>query len=105
MRHFVRRSARREGSSEDATGGENAGKEEEGNEEEEEEEEDAGVKELWERVSDEELEKDPCVRVMREETEEGKKVARHNGNKYVAVFRRLPDPEWPAAGAGAAVGA
>ncbi|RLN88055.1 hypothetical protein BBJ28_00013229 [Nothophytophthora sp. Chile5] len=31
---------------------------------------------------------DPCVKAMTEETEEGKKVARGGGNKYVAVFRR-----------------
>ncbi|OKL59987.1 tRNA (guanine-N(7)-)-methyltransferase [Talaromyces atroroseus] len=67
--------------------------------EDEEDDEDANsgvarVRELFERVSDEELAKDECVRVMREETEEGKKVARNNGPKFVAVFRRLPDPEW-----------
>ncbi|KAI9932920.1 tRNA (guanine-N(7)-)-methyltransferase (tRNA(m7G46)-methyltransferase) [Aspergillus wentii] len=55
-----------------------------------------GVKDLWERVSDEELERDECVRVMKEATEEGKKVTRNKGNKYVAVFRRKADPEWPA---------
>lgn len=53
-----------------------------------------GVKDLWERVPDEELEADPCVRVMKFETEESKKVTRNNGNKYVAVFRRKADPEW-----------
>ncbi|KAJ5899119.1 tRNA (guanine-N(7)-)-methyltransferase [Penicillium taxi] len=62
----------------------------------EEEEAVAGIKDLWERVSDEELETDPCVRVMKFETEESKKVTRNNGNKYVAVFRRKADPEWPA---------
>ncbi|GFF25365.1 tRNA (guanine-N(7)-)-methyltransferase [Aspergillus udagawae] len=56
----------------------------------------AGVTDLFERVSEEELEKDDCVRVMKEATEEGKKVARNKGNKYVAVFRRKADPEWPA---------
>jgi tRNA (guanine-N7-)-methyltransferase len=56
----------------------------------------AGVRELFERLSEEELEKDECVRVMKEATEEGKKVARNKGNKYVAVFRRKADPEWPA---------
>lgn len=82
---------------------EDGGEEEQASEDEEEAEDeregngDTGVKELWERVSDEELEKDPCVGVMREETEEGKKVTRNKGNKYVAVFRRLPDPEWPVA--------
>ncbi|KAJ5086623.1 hypothetical protein NUU61_007930 [Penicillium alfredii] len=55
-----------------------------------------GIKDLWERVSDAELEADPCVRVMKFETEESKKVSRNNGNKYVAVFRRKADPEWPA---------
>lgn len=54
----------------------------------------ARVRELFERVSDEELAADECVKVMREETEEGKKVARNKGPKFVAVFRRLPDPDW-----------
>ncbi|PYI32936.1 hypothetical protein BP00DRAFT_494236 [Aspergillus indologenus CBS 114.80] len=54
------------------------------------------VKELFERLTDEELARDPCVRVMSEETEESKKVTRNKGNKYVAVFRRKEDPAWPA---------
>ena len=57
--------------------------------------EEGGISELWERVGDEELERDECVRVMKEETEEGKKVTRNGGNKYVAVWRRKEDPEWP----------
>ncbi|KAH8422663.1 tRNA (guanine46-N7)-methyltransferase [Aspergillus melleus] len=61
-----------------------------------EDEQEGGVKELFERVSEEELQNDPCVRVMSEETEESKKVTRNKGNKYVAVFRRKEDPEWPA---------
>lgn len=67
------------------------------NEVEEDEDESSGVarvRELFERVSDEDLSTDECVKVMREETEEGKKVARNKGPKFVAVFRRLPDPEW-----------
>ena len=56
-------------------------------------------RELWERVKDEEFEGDgnlaKCVRVMREETEEGKKVARNGGKKFVAVWRRREDPDWP----------
>ncbi|KAF4549443.1 tRNA (guanine-N(7)-)-methyltransferase-like protein [Elsinoe fawcettii] len=36
-----------------------------------------------------------CVRLMMGETEEGKKVARNKGSRFVAVFRRLEDPEWP----------
>ncbi len=49
----------------------------------------------FERVGDEEVEGDECVAVMRTETEEGKKVERNGGTKYVAVFRRLEDPPWP----------
>ena len=49
---------------------------------------------LFERVSQEDQEADPCVTVMRSETEEGKKVERNKGEKYVALFRRLEDPEW-----------
>ncbi|KAJ5778011.1 tRNA (guanine-N(7)-)-methyltransferase [Penicillium odoratum] len=51
---------------------------------------------LWERVEGEELEQDPCVTVMSCETEESKKVSRNKGNKYVAVFRRKENPDWPA---------
>ena len=36
-----------------------------------------------------------CVDMMMDETEEGKKVTRNGGEKYVALFRRLPDPDWP----------
>ncbi|KAF2722688.1 m7G tRNA methyltransferase [Polychaeton citri CBS 116435] len=46
----------------------------------------------FERVA--ELEGDECVQVMTTETEEGKKVERNGGSKFVAVFRRLEDPEW-----------
>lgn len=48
----------------------------------------------FERVSAAETESDSCVGIMRTETEEGKKVERNGGTKYVAVFRRLPDPDW-----------
>lgn len=58
--------------------------------------EEAGdAKELWERVSQEELDADPCVKAMSEETEESKKVTRNGGNKFIAVFRRKPTPDWP----------
>lgn len=53
------------------------------------------VRELWERVRGEELEGDVCVRVMREETEEGKKVTRNGGRKFVGVWRRRENPPWP----------
>ncbi|KAF3393031.1 hypothetical protein DPV78_009786 [Talaromyces pinophilus] len=79
--------------------GENAAEEKKDDAEDEDDDEDensgvARVRELFERVSDEELAADECVKVMREETEEGKKVARNKGPKFVAVFRRLPDPDW-----------
>lgn len=46
------------------------------------------------RVSKEEQEADPFVAIMRTETEEGKKVERFKGQKIVALFRRIEDPEW-----------
>ncbi|KAI5467674.1 PXA domain-containing protein [Mariannaea sp. PMI_226] len=48
----------------------------------------------FERVSKEEEDADECVKVMLNETEEGKKVSRNNGQKFVALFRRLEDPPW-----------
>ena len=48
----------------------------------------------FERVTEDEQGTDACVTVMKTQTEEGKKVERNNGNKYVALYRRLPDPEW-----------
>lgn len=48
----------------------------------------------FERIPDDEAEQDPCVDVMRRETEEGKKVERNKGLKFVALFRRLEDPSW-----------
>ncbi|MCJ1311462.1 tRNA (guanine-N(7)-)-methyltransferase (tRNA(m7G46)-methyltransferase) [Agyrium rufum] len=49
------------------------------------------------RVAEEQLESegDVCMGVMRQETEEGKKVERNKGEKYVACFRRVEDPPWP----------
>eukprot|EP01102_Stenamoeba_stenopodia_P009713 TRINITY_DN2874_c0_g1_i2.p1 TRINITY_DN2874_c0_g1~~TRINITY_DN2874_c0_g1_i2.p1 ORF type:complete len:170 (+),score=32.19 TRINITY_DN2874_c0_g1_i2:390-899(+) len=43
---------------------------------------------LFEKVSAEELEKDPVVPVVYNQTEEGKKVTRSHGQKYLAVFRK-----------------
>ncbi|KAI2621992.1 putative methyltransferase [Hypomontagnella submonticulosa] len=48
----------------------------------------------FERVPEEEQNVDPCVEVMRTETEEGKKVERNKGQKFIALFRRLEDPPW-----------
>ncbi|KAI5808859.1 guanine-N(7)--methyltransferase [Peziza echinospora] len=49
---------------------------------------------LFQRIPQEELDRDECVAIMMTETEEGKKVERNKGNKYVACFWRLEDPEW-----------
>ena len=50
--------------------------------------------EAFERVAEAEAEADPCVSAMRTETEEGKKVERNGGTKFVALFRRKADPPW-----------
>ena len=49
----------------------------------------------FERMDEAEQENDQCVRIMKVETEEGKKVERNKGEKFVACFRRLHDPPWP----------
>lgn len=48
----------------------------------------------FELVPEEEQEADECVQVMKTETEEGMKVTRNGGQKFVALFRRLEDPPW-----------
>jgi tRNA (guanine-N(7)-)-methyltransferase len=48
----------------------------------------------FERIPNEQLEDDECVKTMKFETEESKKVERNNGHKFVAVYRRLEDPPW-----------
>ncbi len=45
------------------------------------------------RIDESDLETDPCVAAMTNETEEGKKVARNNGKKFYAVFRRKTNEE------------
>ncbi|AJU86955.1 Trm8p [Saccharomyces cerevisiae YJM1248] len=47
---------------------------------------------LFERLSKEWEENDGCVKIMRNATEEGKKVERKKGDKFVACFTRLPTP-------------
>lgn len=47
------------------------------------------------RVGEEEEAEDECIKTMKVETEEGKKVERNKGEKFVACFRRLEDPPWP----------
>src|SRR5947207_784503 len=48
----------------------------------------------FERVAEEEQEMDECVEIMKSETEEGKKVERNKGQKFIALFRRKEDPPW-----------
>ncbi|KAK9246459.1 putative methyltransferase-domain-containing protein [Lipomyces tetrasporus] len=48
---------------------------------------------LFKRLSKEWEDEDPCVKIMRKDTEEGKKVERNKGDKWVACFVRLDDPE------------
>lgn len=50
------------------------------------------------RIADDEQRADPCAETMRIETEEGKKVERNGGRKFIACFRRLEDPPWPGQG-------
>ncbi|SCU81241.1 LAMI_0B05336g1_1 [Lachancea mirantina] len=47
---------------------------------------------LFERLSSQWEEQDACVQIMRNATEEGKKVARKQGDKFIACFKRLPTP-------------
>ena len=45
-------------------------------------------------LQDEDTEVGKCVATMKVETEEGKKVERNKGEKFVAVFKRVDDPVW-----------
>ena len=47
---------------------------------------------LFERLTEDELKADPVVEKLYESTEEGQKVSRAKGEKWCAVFRRVPDP-------------
>lgn len=48
---------------------------------------------LFERLSTEWERQDKCVEIMYNSTEEGQKVTRNSGDKFVACFKRLPNPE------------
>lgn len=48
---------------------------------------------LFERISDDELASDPVIDKVYHSSEEGIKVARAQNAKYLAVFRRIADPE------------
>uniref|UniRef100_A0A1B6C0T8 tRNA (guanine-N(7)-)-methyltransferase n=2 Tax=Clastoptera arizonana TaxID=38151 RepID=A0A1B6C0T8_9HEMI len=47
---------------------------------------------LFERVTDSELLKDPIINKILDCSEEGQKVTRNDGPKYLAVFRKVSDP-------------
>ncbi|XP_070172193.1 tRNA (guanine-N(7)-)-methyltransferase [Polyergus mexicanus] len=46
---------------------------------------------LFKEVAKEDLATDPVVEKLYESTEEGQKVSRNKGNKFLAVFRRIAD--------------
>jgi len=48
---------------------------------------------LFEYIPTEQLENDPILLAAKTATEEGRKVERNGGDKWVSCFRRLPDPE------------
>jgi len=53
--------------------------------------------ELFERIGEDELVRDgkgSILDAMKQDTEEGKKVTRNKGDKWVACFRRKEDPGW-----------
>lgn len=45
--------------------------------------------ELYERVGEEEMAQDVIVEKLYESSEEGLKVSRNKGDKFVAIYRRL----------------
>lgn len=44
---------------------------------------------LFRRVPDENLKDDICIKLIFNETEEGKKVERNKGNKFFCVYERI----------------
>ncbi|KAI3406645.2 hypothetical protein KGF56_000491 [Candida oxycetoniae] len=48
---------------------------------------------LFQRLSKEWEDKDECVKIMYNSTEEGQKVTRNKGSKWIACYERLPNPE------------
>ena len=48
---------------------------------------------LFERLSKEWEDQDKCVELMYNSTEEGQKVTRNKGSKWIACYKRLPNPQ------------
>lgn len=46
---------------------------------------------LFRRLTQNECNEDPCVPHVMQDTEEGKKVERNSGDKFLAVYERIPD--------------
>ena len=50
---------------------------------------------LFKRLTDDELADDPCIPCVMQDTEEGKKVERNSGQKYLACYVRTSGPtDW-----------
>lgn len=47
---------------------------------------------LFEEVNEEQYKHDPVVPLLSESSEEGKKVTRNSGDKFLAIFKKVPDP-------------
>nr|CAI5838553.1 unnamed protein product [Callosobruchus analis] len=47
---------------------------------------------LFQKVSEDDLTADPIIDKLYSSTEEGQKVSRNNGDKFLAVFQRIDDP-------------
>jgi tRNA (guanine-N7-)-methyltransferase len=50
---------------------------------------------LFRRLTQDELDHDICIPHVMQDTEEGKKVARNSGDKFLAVYERVADPLAP----------
>ncbi|XP_019620612.1 PREDICTED: tRNA (guanine-N(7)-)-methyltransferase-like isoform X1 [Branchiostoma belcheri] len=50
---------------------------------------------LFHQMTPEEYKEDPVVEKLYESTEEGQKVTRNKGDKFLAIFRRIKDPLLP----------
>ena len=46
---------------------------------------------LFERVPENEVEADPCIKFMREGTDEARKVIRNEGSMWWAIYRKRGD--------------
>ncbi|KCV72732.1 tRNA (guanine-N7-)-methyltransferase [Fonticula alba] len=48
---------------------------------------------MFERVSEEEIENDPAIYLVKNSSEEAQRVDRNGGRKFLAIFRRIVDPD------------